>query len=595
MHPDSAQDHHQKDFMQHFFQGDANRDADLFHNAPAPPQQFQPMQVSMEVLESFMAMQDGGAGQGGLSQQPAPSPQALMEQQLRLNQLQQLQQLQNQIFQQQMELLSGQNTFMPMPPTPIDRQRDSQQFGLPTPGNSTELRPQQSTDFVSPMILHTNNAPMGQSMAQQAQHGHGHGHGHGGGVPDMQAFPSHHMLPTAPHSAPANLVFQTNPPLPLPGTDLDFDISPLTSPWLGAYNNNPASPSNTNSSAQPSQPSASSSTSTPGPARHKRPPVSSSGDESTAPAKPPRKRQPPSRTAPQRRTSQRGTRSANSTPLFAAGIPQDTPLRPPAPAPVLAPSSSVSPAPETISQQQSPITPVTPASIMNLGRLGLNSALAPARKEGHAKGKAAKGGEPAKSARTPSVPLVSPSLKPIRPAGNMAVMTATSPGGMTGAPPVVQFRKSSHKAAEQKRRDSLKTSFDDLRVLLPPIPLPSEDGYPDEPILPGAMPPRGPPKGNVEGPNRGVSKLQLLRCGNEYMKMLKGRVERRDEEIEMLRGEVARLRTFVAEETAQAGMVDLEHDIDAVEIANGGLFSRTHGGYGGMFAGEGDEADEEGG
>ena len=36
-----------------------------------------------------------------------------------------------------------------------------------------------------------------------------------------------------------------------------------------------------------------------------------------------------------------------------------------------------------------------------------------------------------------------------------------------------QIRKSSHKAAEQKRRDSLKTSFDDLRLLLPPIPLPS--------------------------------------------------------------------------------------------------------------------------
>ena len=111
-----------------------------------------------------------------------------------------------------------------------------------------------------------------------------------------------------------------------------------------------------------------------------------------------------------------------------------------------------------------------------------------------------------------------------------------------------QVRKSSHKAAEQKRRDSLKTSFDDLRILLPPIPLPSEEGYPDEPILPGAMPPRGPPKGNAEGPNRGVSKLQLLRCGNEFIKILKGRVERRDEEITKLRQEVRRLRDIVGEE-----------------------------------------------
>ena len=106
--------------------------------------------------------------------------------------------------------------------------------------------------------------------------------------------------------------------------------------------------------------------------------------------------------------------------------------------------------------------------------------------------------------------------------------TAASPTAPFTQP--MHVRKTSHKAAEQKRRDSLKTSFDDLRILLPPIPLPSEEGFPDEPLLPGAMPPRGPPKGNAEGPNRGVSKLQLLRCGNEFIKVLKGRVERRDEE-----------------------------------------------------------------
>jgi hypothetical protein len=142
--------------------------------------------------------------------------------------------------------------------------------------------------------------------------------------------------------------------------------------------------------------------------------------------------------------------------------------------------------------------------------------------------------------------------------------------------PPLQVRKTSHKAAEQKRRDSLKTSFDDLRMLLPPIPLPSDEGFLDEPILPGAMPPRGPPKGHADGPNRGVSKLQLLRCGNDYIRRLKGRVERRDDEIERLRREVARLRVAVSadavpEQEEGTEPVDLETDLDAVEATLGPL------------------------
>ena len=60
-------------------------------------------QVSMDMLENLLAMQDP-ASQGGGHQghgQSSATPQALLEHQLRLNQLQQLQQLQNQIFQQQ--------------------------------------------------------------------------------------------------------------------------------------------------------------------------------------------------------------------------------------------------------------------------------------------------------------------------------------------------------------------------------------------------------------------------------------------------------------------------------------------------------------
>lgn len=140
--------------------------------------------------------------------------------------------------------------------------------------------------------------------------------------------------------------------------------------------------------------------------------------------------------------------------------------------------------------------------------------------------------------------------------------------------PPLQVRKTTHKDAEQKRRDSLKTSFDDLRVLLPPIPLPSEEGFPDEPILPGAMPPRGPPKGNVDGPNRGVSKLQLLRCGNDYIRRLNGRVERRDAEIDLLRKEISKLHLVLGahpELDEVESMIDLEKDLDACEAALGPL------------------------
>jgi len=140
------------------------------------------------------------------------------------------------------------------------------------------------------------------------------------------------------------------------------------------------------------------------------------------------------------------------------------------------------------------------------------------------------------------------------------------PSASHGEPP----RKTSHKAAEQKRRDSLKTTFDDLRHLLPPIPLPSDENFPDEPILPGALPPRGPPKAGGEGPNKGVSKLQLLRCGNDFIRQLKGRVDRRDEEIDKLRREVMRLRSFTGNlAPCDEEELDLNRDLDADEAAFG--------------------------
>ncbi|KJA21433.1 hypothetical protein HYPSUDRAFT_67777 [Hypholoma sublateritium FD-334 SS-4] len=319
--------------------------------------------------------------------------------------------------------------------------------------------------------------------------------------------------------------------------------------------------------------------------------------------------------------------------------------------------------------QQQPLVPVTPASIMNLGRLGITPGAGGAARLGSASASAAAAAAAADASASGSsstssttvggkkgskkdkdkerdrgagrrtslrkvIPAASPGLKPLLPAGGLpppssaplpspriVPSTSSTPHTtplLSGAPPGV--RKTSHKAAEQKRRDSLKTTFDSLRTLLPPIALPT-DADPSSPtansantpffhpsvsapLLPGALPPRGPPKAGGEGPNKGVSKLQLLICGNEYIRLLKARVARRDEEIVMLRAEVGRLRGEVAargggaEEVMGELEVDLERDVDAVErsglMADLGGVSGAQEGAGGADDGmdDGDDDDE---
>ncbi|KIP04746.1 hypothetical protein PHLGIDRAFT_14993 [Phlebiopsis gigantea 11061_1 CR5-6] len=628
----SASAHNQKDFFDSFLAhiDDPHSPAsvgqpsisDLVHTnirvagylSNAVDMQQQPMQnVGMDVLEGLMAMQDNrGAQSNNLPAPGQPAPQLLMEQQMRLNQLQQLYQLQTQIFQQQIELLSGQTNFMPLVMDRSREQQQQQQQYLPTPAASAELAPQPSPEFVPQMLLQ-NDGNVGPS-----QNGHPN---------NQQSFLSHNLVSSAPHSAPANIVFQNiHSPYSIPhGGDLEFDeMSPLTSPWLGASYTSQSSSDGPGSSrgmqqAQPPRPGPSS-------AGTKRRTASPGSDDHNASGRPSRKRQaargnhygaPPPSGLPSIPSMGRtrgaglrgGTRSASSTPLFppvggpmtpglmpARGgrratsndVPGDTPSpvdlsMPPPAAPVEygtgAGEHSLAPAP----MPQQNITPVTPASIMNLGRLSTDSSLAPSGVDaGHqvSRQTTKASGRPrsATTAGKKNSPngsnnmLISPALKPLRPAGTPLGTSPLSPTA-GGTQPPLQVRKTSHKAAEQKRRDSLKTSFDDLRLLLPPIPLPSDEGFPDEPILPGAMPPRGPPKGNADGPNRGVSKLQLLRCGNDYLRRLKGRVERRDTEIERLRREIARLRIAAGAGVVPEGeeAVDLEEDLDAVEAELGPL------------------------
>lgn len=504
----------QKDIVQSFFQFDAGREAtERFYGRPSAPQtpgnfSSQPplppmpnLPFGSETLQHLMPSMDPSVQQQGSSQSSQSTPQVLLEQQFRLNQLQQLQQLQTQIFQQQVSLMSFQAHSMPATGPPITalaivieltecpdyyswrysavklhflerKHSEGRGWEIGSESNSSmvyqlrvrrahsslspsltttiapsgELRAQTSSDFVSPLLLQSGAGLT--TMAQQPNNL----------PPDVSNYPSfmsqsHHMMPSAPHSAPAHIAFEISPPLSMPSGSSDFnDISPLTSPWLGPFNN---------SSTQTTQGQGGSAVGL------KRRGASSSGDEETSDARPSRKRQSSIRSAlrqgvstQQKHAAMRGSRSANSTPLFNGlarpsmgmdvpdmhDLPGDSPSPielPPMPPPANPSQSApdltstvggpVMTVPSNATTSVSAMTPVTPASIMNLGRIGINSALAPPggaqehvapkKKDGgvraRASSKSAAFIEPGRTTRSAdkaaSVPLVSPSLKPIRP------------------------------------------------------------------------------------------------------------------------------------------------------------------------------------
>lgn len=509
--------------------------------------------LDLMAMNNLMSMQ--GMDSTSLPALPSSTsltPQVIFEQQYKLTQLHQLQQLQNQIqnqiFQQQLALISGQSALNTHD-TNVEPARDqiASFSGLPTPMSSTELRPLPNPEFIDRIGSQYPNTP------QDVYSSH---------TLDPVSLPSPHDVSVSPQylrdtrhpgssSAPANIVFHHMSP-PIPPPDLDIDISPLTSPWLEAYHNQRSPNKRT---------------------------ISPSAEDA---ARAVRKRGPstasPASTAKQ---SIRHAKSATNTPLLRSTktrrnstimetdspSPVDLSMPPPAPpGPRQSPSNSAA---SSTPEATSPMTPVTPASIMNLGRLGISSSLtttaAPTSQKADRVKEPARAriapdsSAPTKGPRKGTLPYISPGPKPILPAGTPSSVNA----GSSALSPPIPNRKS-HKDAEQKRRDSLKTAYDDLRILLPPVPLPSDENFPDEPILPGALPPRGPPKAGGDGPNKAVSKLQLLRCGNDFIRTLKGRVERRDSEIENLRKEVLRLRA-IAGDTAGGEHIDLERDLDAIE------------------------------
>jgi hypothetical protein len=177
------------------------------------------------------------------------------------------------------------------------------------------------------------------------------------------------------------------------------------------------------------------------------------------------------------------------------------------------------------------------------------------------------------------------------------LMSATKgAAAAAAAQPEGETRKTSHKAAEQKRRDSLKAGFDELRLLLPPINTEALDPESGEPI-PGSSAPRLLPKSSLvpdDNPNRGVSKVALLKFSNEYIERLHEKVDKRDEYIERLRQEISRLRTGEDEEVRgiegqdllEMDMMDGEEEYDGLDDDEEGVEGEEEEGE------EGDELDE---
>ncbi|KAG9093068.1 hypothetical protein FS749_015144 [Ceratobasidium sp. UAMH 11750] len=285
-------------------------------------------------------------------------------------------------------------------------------------------------------------------------------------------------------------------------------------------------------------------------------------------------------------------------------------------------SASVQGTPIASANTSPSLAPVTPASLMNLGHLatrptGLmhdagataqtqktgeaanssrSSASSPTKSAPNGSNRKDKDSEQAKGAPKGKVPIpksgarpspailpmISPAIKPNAPGGltaediahlstksnyqntlegRAAILGIASSHGASSYGP--DGRKTSHKAAEQKRRDSLKAGFDDLRLLLPPITLSA-----CAELDPGAAPPRGPPRnvpGGEDNPNRAVSKLALLRFSNEWIVKLGRRVDRRNETIEELRKEIKMLREKLGPDADLPEGCDLEADLDAIE------------------------------
>ncbi|TIB93553.1 hypothetical protein E3Q19_01045 [Wallemia mellicola] len=224
------------------------------------------------------------------------------------------------------------------------------------------------------------------------------------------------------------------------------------------------------------------------------------------------------------------------------------------------------------SQQPADLAPITPATLMNLNN---NNSTTSSSMSVNSSGTA-----------TPSnfnenYVQASPSLTPIIPGMNMTprdfasmslqndanyanILTgrSTNPKHIELAQSEIQdngSKRMSHKLAEQRRRDSLKHSFDDLRGLLPPVVDDDDTGGLSEGRLDLRLEMKDIDSAQI---NKGVSKVVLLKLANDYISILNHRISRRDNVIAGLRKQLAESR---GEQSSDAEMKDFLNQIDGVE------------------------------
>lgn len=130
-----------------------------------------------------------------------------------------------------------------------------------------------------------------------------------------------------------------------------------------------------------------------------------------------------------------------------------------------------------------------------------------------------------------------------------AAEAAAASGNLPDVEEPPEARRSSHKIAEQKRRDALRNCLEDMRRILPPIHTSEEEEAerrPGEGHIGGQ---RG-TTFDPENPNKGISKVALLRRSNEYMLTLHERIKRRDGAIELLADAMTKVRSLVDTDVA---------------------------------------------
>jgi hypothetical protein len=194
--------------------------------------------------------------------------------------------------------------------------------------------------------------------------------------------------------------------------------------------------------------------------------------------------------------------------------------------------------------------PMTPASIMGMD--GRNSQKAKSRNSDQGKQVSFAASKDGNSSTASLQSILPGGFTSANGEGCLSNKSSSGSSGGGGGGGGLESRRTSHKAAEQKRRDSLKYCFDELRGMLPAITL-DEDAPGGSSLGPdGFMEDQEEEEFAIEEvgdeesarhANRAISKVALLRHSNEYLIRLKHRLARRDRDLDFCRKQVMELRS----------------------------------------------------